>query len=98
MHTHCGISYQSTARTVKPLGNHTYQWVIMDGTDQFHIPQAAFQLFSHCSRQLFGTKISNRFRFIAVYGNHRIGQIFFQRQQCNRTAVMETFVCRVLVG
>ena len=70
----------------------------MNGADQFHIAQTAFELLFHAGCQFFRRHVFNRFGFIAVHRNHCIGQVFFQRQQRNGAAVVEAFICGMQVG
>ena len=70
----------------------------MNGADQFHIAQTAFELLFHAGRQFFRRHVFNRFGFIAVHRNHCIGQMLFQRQQRNGAAVVEAFICSMQVG
>ncbi len=43
-------------------------------------------------------KVLNAVDFIGIDGNDGIGQVLFQRQQCDGASVMEAFVSGMLVG
>ena len=70
----------------------------MNGADQFHVAQTAFELLFDAGSQFFGRHFFDGVCFVAIDGNDCVGQMFLQGQQGDGAAVVEAFVSGMLVG